>query len=181
MKTLQHLLVLEASGLSLPELYNRRAALNHDLQNAREEGDSKKVQKVLDKLAKIGDDIYDLESKRKLREQDEDDDYNGDSYEREKKVSVLIVRAFLKCGLPVSEYEGYGGTEFKGQRYYVLYSEDDHEATVKLDEAELADLVKLEHSGLIDGKCEIQAASDGTIRLTFKVHGALHSGDAEID
>ena len=114
-----------------------------------------------------------------IREQDEDD-YNGDSYERERKVSLLVLRAFLKCGLPVSEYDGYGGTEFKGARYYVLYSEDDHEATVKLDEAELSNLVKLDHSGLIDGKCEIQAASDGTIRLTFKVHALLHSGDAEI-
>ena len=83
--------------------------------------------------------------------------------------------------MPVSDYDGYGGTEFKGQQYYVLYTEEDHEATVKLDEADLGDLVKLQNSGLIDGKCEIQAASDGMIRLTFKVHQLLHSGDAEID
>lgn len=121
-----------------------------------------------------------------IHEQDdviEDDDDNG-AYDREKKVSLLILRAFRRCGLPVAEYDGsYGGVRDTHDRYGydVLYSEDDHEATVKLEEAELDGLAKLHNSGLIGGKCEIIARTDGTLQLTFKVHPNLHSGDAKID
>ena len=116
-----------------------------------------------------------------LRESDdEEDDYDEHQYDREKKVSLLVLKAFLKCGLEVSENEGHGGTPLNGTNYYVLYSEEDHEATVKLDEATLDGLVKLNGSGMIDGKCELMPSTH-TINVTFKVHKALHSGEAKID
>lgn len=62
-----------------------------------------------------------------------------------------------------------------------MYTDDEHEATVTLDEADLSDLVKLKDSGLIEGKCEISATSNGAIRLTFKVHPSIAKGDAEIN
>lgn len=114
----------------------------------------------------------------------DDDDYDDGVYERERKVSLLILRAFRKCGLPVAEHEhSHSGVRDKGDYsgYDVLYSEDDHEATVELEEADLAGFVKLSNSGLIGGKCDIVAASNGNLRLTFKVHPNLHSGEAEID
>lgn len=107
-----------------------------------------------------------------------------DSYEREKKVGVLILRALRKCGLEPSEYDGHiGGVKDKGDAWssYILYSDDDGEATVKLDEANLSNLVKLQESGLIDGDCEIGASSDLTVRLIFKVHPSLRDGEATIN
>lgn len=115
---------------------------------------------------------------------DADDDHDNGSYEREKKVSVLILRVFRKCGLPVAEHESkHSGVRDHNDRwgYDILYSEDDHEAMVTLEEADLEGLVKLHGSGLIEGKCEITPTSDGGIRLTFKVHSNLHDGTASID
>lgn len=61
----------ESVDTELPRLYNQRAALNYDLQDAREEGDQKKISKLLDKLGKISDAIEELEQrkKRKLKEE----------------------------------------------------------------------------------------------------------------
>ncbi len=114
---------------------------------------------------------------------DEDDDHDDGSYEREKKVSLLILRAFRKCGIPVAEADQHRGVRDQGDSwgYDIIYTEDDHEATVSVEEIELAHLVKLHESGLIEGKCEIIATRDGALRFTFKVHSALHSGDASID
>lgn len=125
-----------------------------------------------------------------IREQDDvldsedHDDHDDGSYEREKKVSLLILRAFRKCGLQVSEHrDKHSGTRDSGDYWGhdVLYTEDDREATVTLDEAELSDLVKLQSSGLIDGKCTIAPTSDGSLRLTFQVHAAIAKGDATMD
>lgn len=123
-----------------------------------------------------------------IREQDDvlddDDDHDDGVYEREKKVSLLILRAFRKCGLQVAEHESkHSGTrdhdDYWG--YDVLYTEDEREATVTLDDAELSDLVKLQDSGLIDGKCTVSGTSSGMLRLTFQVHGAIAKGDATMD
>lgn len=65
MKHLQELLTITETFDNLPSLYNKRAALRHDLQDAREEGDTKRAQKILDKLQKLSDQIYDLEEKSK--------------------------------------------------------------------------------------------------------------------
>lgn len=65
MKNLQELLTIAETFDNLPSLYNKRAALSHDLQDAREEGDTKRAQKILDKLQKLSDQIYDLEQKSK--------------------------------------------------------------------------------------------------------------------
>ena len=121
-----------------------------------------------------------------IREQEDDeiDDYDPGIYERERKVGLLILRAFRKCGLPVAEHESrHSGVRDKGDYsgYDVLYTEDDHEAMVTLEEATLEGLAKLHESGLIEGNCEITATREGGIRLTFKVHPNLHSGEAEID
>jgi len=122
-----------------------------------------------------------------IHEQEDDeieDDYDPGIYERERKVSLLILRAFRKCGLPVSEHESrHGGVKDKHDYagHDVLYTEEDHEAMVTLEEATLEGLAKLHESGLIDGNCEITATREGGIRLTFKVHPNLHSGEAEIN
>jgi len=120
-----------------------------------------------------------------IKEHDiEDDGYDASVYEREKKVSLLILRAFRKCGLNVIEHDSkHSGVRDKGDYwgYDVLYSEDDHEATVAVDEADIQDIAKLTDSGLIDGKCMVTPASAGYLRFTFKVHPNLHSGDASID
>lgn len=115
---------------------------------------------------------------------DADDDYDGSVYEREKKVSVLILRVFRKCGIEVAEHDDkHSGTRDHGDHwgYDVLYTEDDREASVTVVEAELSQLVKLQESGLIDGKCEIMATSDQALRLTFKVHANIASGNASLD
>jgi len=116
---------------------------------------------------------------------DHDDDHDDGVYEREKKVSVLILRAFRKCGLPVSEHDHkHSGTRDSGDTWGhdVLYDEGDREATVTLDEAELAGLVKLSESGLIDdAHCTISATSKGAVRVTFKVHKAIAKGDAQME
>jgi hypothetical protein len=115
---------------------------------------------------------------------DADDDHDDGSYEREKKVSVLILRVFRKCGIEVAEHDSqHSGVRDRDDRwgYDVLYSDDDKEAMVTVVEAELSQLVKLNESGLIDGKCEIMATSDQAIRLTFKVHANIASGNASLD
>lgn len=124
-----------------------------------------------------------LQQLLKLLETDDDhDDYDGSVYEREKKVSQLILKALHKCGLEVSEHDGYGGTEGHDRIHYdVLYSEDDFEAMVTLEEAELANLAQLHESGLFEGKCNVTGTSDGRIRLTFKVNSHLRSGEAKFD
>lgn len=117
-----------------------------------------------------------------LREMD-DDGYDASMYERERKVSVLILRAFRRCGLDVLEHDSkHSGTRDHGDSWghRVLYTEDDHEATVELDGAELEDLVKLSSSGLLEGPCEVTASSSGALRLTFKVHPHLRDGTAEM-
>lgn len=115
--------------------------------------------------------------------EDEEDDFDTSMYEREKKVSLLILRAFRKCGLEVAEHEDrHSGVREKGEyaSFDVLYSDDDHEAMVQLEEATLEGFVKLQNSGLIDGKCEIVATRRGTLQVSFNVHPSLHSGEAEI-
>ncbi len=113
----------------------------------------------------------------------DEDDYDDGVYEREKKVSLLILRAFRKCGLTVAEsdasYAPRDRHDYTG--YDVIYSEDDGEATVTLEEAELGGLTKLHSSGLIDGECSVAGTRDGFIRLTFKIHGVLKSGHASIE
>ncbi len=114
---------------------------------------------------------------------DGDDDDHG-VYDREKKVSLLILRAFRKCGLDVAEHESrHSGVRDTGDYsgFDVLYTEDDGEATVTIEDAELQSLVKLNDSGLIDGKCQISPTSGGQLRVTFNVNPHLRAGDAKME
>lgn len=120
-----------------------------------------------------------------VREQDDDleDDYDSSVYEREKKVGLQILKVFRKCGLSVADHRHKHSGVQDHDDYWgkdVLYTDEEHEASVTLEEADLSDLVKLKDSGLIDGKCEISSTSDGTLRLTFKVHPAIASGNADL-
>lgn len=118
-----------------------------------------------------------------LREEivDDEDEDNG-SYEREKKVSLLILRAFRKCGIQVAESDASYAVKDKHDYWGhdIIYTEDENEATVTVEDLQLSNLVKLHASGLIEGDCSISPTHDGSIRLTFKVHSALQSGEAEI-
>ena len=113
----------------------------------------------------------------------QDDDDFSKSYEREKRVGLLILKAFIKCGLEVTEHDNrHSGVKLNDHTSYdILYSDNDHEAIVHLDEANLAGLLKLEKSGLIDGDCNIIATGDRTLMLTFKVSPMLHDGNAKFN
>lgn len=119
-----------------------------------------------------------------LREEveDEGDDHDDGSYERENKVELLILRAFRKCGLKVAENEHSRGPKDHDDHWHfdVLYSEDDFEASVTVEEAELSEIVKLHGSGLFEGECRVTATSDMALRFVFTVHPALRDGEASI-
>lgn len=106
---------------------------------------------------------------------------DGDEYEREKKVSLLILRAFKRCKLEVAESRHGVRDDNDYTGYDVLYSDDDGEAMVTIEEAELKSLVQLHGSGLIDGKCQITPTSDGQLLLTFNVNPHLRSGNAKME
>lgn len=121
----------------------------------------------------------------KMFEIADDIDDSGDDgvYEREKQVSLLILRAFRKCKFDVVEHENqHSGVRDHGDYSGsdVLYSEDDGEAMVTIEAAQLDSFVKLSQSGLVHGDCEISPKSDGTLLVTFKVNPHLRTGTAKM-
>ena len=100
--------------------------------------------------------------------------------EREDRVGLLILRAFQKCGIEVAETDR-SGVKDGFSNYDVLYSEDDFEATVDVEEATVEGIAKLSESGLFEGDCEVVGTSRHTVRFTFKVNTHLRSGTAKID
>jgi hypothetical protein len=129
--------------------------------------------------------LMQLIKEQELMDADDFDNQSADGrYERQKAVSLLILRTFRKCGFSLVE----GNNKYNGPRethdYYgfdIIYDDYDHEASVLIDDVELHQLVMLNNSGLIDGKCVVTPTQDGVIRLTFKVHSAIAKGNAKLD
>lgn len=116
-----------------------------------------------------------------VKEQSDEYDRDG-QYDREDRVSRLILSAFQKCGIEVAETDR-SGVKVGYTTYDILYSEgdDDFEATVDAEEATVGGIAKLNESGLFEGECSIMGSSRNTIRFTFKVNTHLRSGTAKID
>jgi hypothetical protein len=133
---------------------------------------------ILKQLLDLREDDHDIE--------DDDDDASLKVYAREKEVSIQILRAFRKCGIPVAEHESskHSGIRDHGDSwgFDVLYEDSDREATVKAEEATMSSIVKLSQSGLVDGDVTITPTSDGDfLRLVFKVDENVATGKAKME
>lgn len=104
----------------------------------------------------------------------------NDQYDREDRLGLLILKAFQKCGIEVAETDR-SGVKVGYTTYDILYSEDDFEATVDVEEATVEGIAKLQESGLFEDTCEVVGTSRHTVRFTFKVNTHLRGGTAKID
>lgn len=105
-----------------------------------------------------------METDPHILSSDEADDQDDARHSREQKIMAAIARAFQRLRIPLAD-DGESA---------IYYSEDDREATVRLDDSSIdVDLlVRLKQSGLAD-QYRVEVGTGHALDIVFTVLPAL--------